>query len=527
MIDGIKFIVYNIDPNHWQGNPYLSPNVVVKEETGEIVGDEKFIYLNGLRFSIRPHKDHPGTYFAEIKGSLHRWANDGGNNSNDFSFARMEAAILELCTLANVAPHLCIIRNLEFGVNILVPMPAAQFLTRIICLPNRPFLPMTAKDVNFGKELIINELKLKTYDKGKQIGNKINNLLRLEVATEKMRPLKKANIETLADLLDPRNLSALGVILFKLVADIITDEPGLEPKNQGHKERWEEYRNPINWAKMERRKRSKAKMAYRRFVGQYLPNPPIYCALLEVRKTWAFLLNVDHKRVTFPPSENAHLNEADIVRITGKGDISTFKINCGNVPPSKTGVIEGGENAPIKPLKNNYIHSYIFAENPQTIAHSCRGCGRDLSAQKSGSHYCRGANGGRACRNLARDQRRRSKAAYEVAALDALELDHLGNLVLYFAPGYTPPPSMAILPDGSGAIRYRGQWLHPCIPVPAASIDRATLPNLWPLVRVDVLSLDEGRPVLSFTATRAKRFARSLIQQNKAKTPGKMHIDSA
>lgn len=527
MIDGIKIIIQDFDPDLWQGNPYLSLNVVVNEETGALVGGEKFAELDGLRFSVSPCKSPPGKYFAMIRGSLHRWANAGGDNAQDFTFDQLKSAITKLCDVANVDPQRCTLHKLEFGVNIPVPMPAAQFLRRVVTLPDRPFMAMNPKKPALGKVATVNELKLKAYDKGTQTGSQVNNLLRLEVATDRMRPLQKANIKTLADLLNPHNLQALGLILSDLVAEIITDEPGLKPQNEKDKIRWEQYRNPLYWQQMHKQKRYKARQVYRRFVAQHLTNPPIYCALLEVSQTWGFLLGVDHSGVTFPRSENTPSHEGEKVVIRSGGDFSTFKMKCGKVTPPKIGVIEGEKNASENELKNKHIYFYIFAENQQNIAHSCRGCGRDLSGQKSGSHYCRGANGGRACRNLARDQRRRAKVAYELAALDALELDHLGHLVLYFSPGYTPPTSVATAPGSSGVIRYRGQYLQPSAPVPAHCISRSTLPNLCPLVRVDVLSIDQGRPVLSFTATRAKRFARWLIQQNQAQTPGKMHMDSA
>lgn len=549
MIDGFKIIIQDFDPNHWQDNPYLSLNIVVNEGTGVLVSGEKFADLDGLRFSVSPCKSPPGKYFAMIRGSLHRWANNGGDNAQDFTFAQLKAAITKLCEVANIDPHRCTLHKLEFGVNIPAPMPAAQFLRRIVTLPDRPFVAMNPKKPALGKVATVNELKLKAYDKGQQTGSHVNNLVRLEVATDRMRPLQKANIKTLADLLNPQNLDALGVILSDLVTEIITDEPGVKPQNEKDKIRWEQYRNPLHWQQMHKQKRYKARQVYRRFVAQHLTNPPLYCALLEVRKTWSFLLNVDHLGVTFPRSENTPSPGGENVLIRAGGDFSTFKMKCGKVTPSKIGAIEGEKNDSDFLQKNTSIDKQKNAENQQATAHfhkggkndfsfiflpktqtkpnTCRGCGRDLSSQPPGSKYCRGANGGRACRNLARDQRRRAKVAYELAAIDALELDHLGNLVLYFSPGYTPPPSVATVPGSAGVIRYRGQHLQPRAPVPAASITRSTLPNLWPLVRVDVLSIDEGRPVLSFTATRAKRFARWLMQQNQAKTPGKMHIDSA
>ena len=88
--------------------------------------------MNAARIrEIGTHVESDGETVT-IEGSLHKFANDGLNNYDDFHSSRLLATIGEMADLWGFDPRQAQIRSLEFGANFRVEGTAAAFLQNLV-----------------------------------------------------------------------------------------------------------------------------------------------------------------------------------------------------------------------------------------------------------------------------------------------------------------------------------------------------------------------------------------------------------
>ncbi|WP_028665456.1 hypothetical protein [Runella zeae] len=244
MFDGIKILNALTDVEALKQNPLLYWQLHVPERTGAIES-QTAEYAN-LRFTIKGN-------FVNIQGSLHKYANKGAHNYNDFGVDQLAVTINELRERFRISEN-SHLNNIEFGVNVCTPFAPKKFLERLICHKGRPFIKIVDEGINY-YQCQHEHFILKIYDKGTQY-RQTKNLLRFEIKVLKMQFLdtKGVSIKTLGNLTNTSNYERLGAILKGYFDEILFDEPQITAQTlkQTQRELLNTGRNPKTWVRPQR-----------------------------------------------------------------------------------------------------------------------------------------------------------------------------------------------------------------------------------------------------------------------------------
>lgn len=196
-----------------KGVKFYDPKLRVDPESGEIITKGKFNYkwegeFKNLKFLI----DTKGKVF--LKGSLHKFWNNGEHNYNDFDLTALIEVINVLRSNFGIIPEITTIHHVEIGLNI----DDLPFKTREI---NRNLLFHSGQGIPFEKFKYIRHLKdsdfkivkrinyaIKSYDKAMHYGLN-GQIYRFEIKYEKAVNLNDLEIYTLSDLINPAKLELL------------------------------------------------------------------------------------------------------------------------------------------------------------------------------------------------------------------------------------------------------------------------------------------------------------------------------
>ena len=127
MIDFIKIYVQNINADIIENNVLLDFLQLINTNTGE-VGSYKSAYYRGMEFKIYEQTEVTKFRRLTIEGSLHKYWNKGAHNFNDFGIVEVENVVKDLETKFNIDIKLCVLRQLEIGINISPPIATKQIL---------------------------------------------------------------------------------------------------------------------------------------------------------------------------------------------------------------------------------------------------------------------------------------------------------------------------------------------------------------------------------------------------------------
>lgn len=145
----------------------------------------------------------------EIKGSLHYFFNNNMHNANDFKVDDCINLIFEIKNLFNLDLLKCNVINLEYGVNIISPIPINDLILNLIYHEKRPFIRATEHSYYriAGKE---SYKQIKAYNKGVQFPYFCNeNTFRFEVKSRQSKFINKKGIFNLNDLTIKSNYTVL------------------------------------------------------------------------------------------------------------------------------------------------------------------------------------------------------------------------------------------------------------------------------------------------------------------------------
>jgi hypothetical protein len=190
----------------------------------------------------------------EVAGSLHKYWNNGANH-NDFHFSDVVKTINKFCTEFNINASTASVKNLEFGVNLQLPINADDIIKQVVCFDKQaPSKPYEHKPDCTFIEFTKYDYYLKLYDKGKQYKNiypEAANTLRIEIKGMNNRYLGRSSIKFLTDLLDIKNLSKLSHKLSDVLDRLVFDDDSIDVFSLNEKELilYNEYRNPRFWGK--------------------------------------------------------------------------------------------------------------------------------------------------------------------------------------------------------------------------------------------------------------------------------------
>lgn len=218
MIDGIK--ICNLGVTFEDLKSLILFPLNIDEDNGVAFNEQKrFAEYESLKFIYSPKNKS-----VKLKGSLHKFFNNGKHNHNDFHLEDILLTIDYLVKHFQINPVKSIINNLEFGINITLPFDPDRVINSLICHKRNAFVKMPYRNGN-GKICNTNEYIIKVYNKTKQY-NLSENILRFEIKVTRMHFLtaKDIIIQDLTDLIKFENFKRLMSLLLLYYDDILLFE---------------------------------------------------------------------------------------------------------------------------------------------------------------------------------------------------------------------------------------------------------------------------------------------------------------
>jgi hypothetical protein len=206
--------------------------------------------------------------YTVIKGSLHKFINDGKHNHNDFSIVGLKNVIILLGKELNLKAEIAILSNLEFGVNIKTEFNPNRLLEDLIRYKDKRFNLMSVQGTGNGRTCSYKQYEVKIYNKGLQY-NVSTQLLRIEKKIIRMCALNYGKLY-LNDLLDNTLWRHCKAELIKLIDSITFNEQLTE--NLLNKQQYEIYNalpNNAKWSSYSRNKKSRCKKVFNKIIAIY------------------------------------------------------------------------------------------------------------------------------------------------------------------------------------------------------------------------------------------------------------------
>lgn len=200
MIDFVKIVAEEFNGNSLKEEPLLDFYGVVSRRTGE-VKDSFTARYNDLVFLVLKEG---GTF---IKGSLHKYFNNGLHNHNDFTFSNLIATLNHLQRVFGIDIKKCKLQNLEVGLNFDPGMNTHDLLDNLVLHKSEKFKDVSISCGNY-KQVQHTEYFLKAYDKALQ-NNMTDRIFRWEIKMKRANIINKYGIISLEHLLDKRLLKRL------------------------------------------------------------------------------------------------------------------------------------------------------------------------------------------------------------------------------------------------------------------------------------------------------------------------------
>lgn len=184
-------------------------------------------YGNGERANYKGLIITRDSLSCSVRGSLHKYFNDGKHNYNDYTLSDFIKTISDLESILNINAEAIRIGRIETGVNLDIDMDVDEFISSVI-LFNNTHPTMCDKGVIFK----LNDYDLKLYRKELK---GYSNKLRIELAIKKKRKRESIIKEyttycnTLSDLTNPKVWQAFGNELESICDNlIIIDREGID-----------------------------------------------------------------------------------------------------------------------------------------------------------------------------------------------------------------------------------------------------------------------------------------------------------
>ncbi len=407
MIDGIQLTFTTRNPkSHLLGLPCWE--VLVNEKTGTKVNDIRTAHLRGLDLKLKPSSYDGHNFIAN--GSLHKFHNCGEHNTDQFTFSKLRQSIDSFTDVFGIDPRQCYIHGLEIGVNITLPFSPLRVLKNLVCFRTKPFTQINKKSLTKGLQCSLTQYRVKVYDKAKQSGIDCGNVLRFEVAVDKMQVLAKYGITTLADLQVVKKVYSLFTVLKDALCGIIWTDTAADLNRLTNRElkQWLYYSNPKTWEGLGKFQRLRAGKTWEKLLHRY-GNP--VDLLPFILSTWKSLFLGELE------AENPQPFYQSILKSEAEESATFLPLVC-TVKRLHT------------PRQNPTISNTTFLkkedtqattkQQPETIPKKrfCPSCGRDISTQDKRTVFCSEkiySKAGKRCRNKSSNKRRDHKRKIQSA----------------------------------------------------------------------------------------------------------------
>ena len=333
-----------------KGVEFRIPAKGFNPKTGELIKDERFNYkwegeFKNLKFLI----DTKGKVF--LKGSLHKFWNNGEHNYNDFNLTALIEVINELRSKFGIIPEITKIHHVEIGLNIDDLHFKTKKINEHLLFHSGQGIPIEKfkykrhlKDSDF---IIVERDKyaIKSYDKAKHCGLH-GDIYRFEIKYKKAANLKVLGINTLSDLINPTKIELLKIDFLKkwnevFLFDWTIRKDELKPKAKSKLKDWQRLNY---WEELKALKESRNRNKFSTELKEY-------------------------EKIVQGHSENVKVIIAESL------DKKWCKVTTELIPKPNSKKVQG--------------HTNIIGELAPISQKYCKITGIDISAQKQGSRFLR------------------------------------------------------------------------------------------------------------------------------------------
>lgn len=262
----IDFVKIEVSLEKFTLSPLENPKLSFDEKTVDadgVVGRQKAKFEN-----LEIHVQEKAVI---IKGSIHKFWNGNGSNSNDFPQWAVRQTIEEISEELYFSPKDARIMTLEYGVNIAPPvLTTEELINRMITynwrIPFQILENMTGR--GHGKCADVTNYIVKGYDKGLQERTG-GELFRVEIRTRRSKDLIPTGIENLHDLCNSETLERLGHMFRERISHIFFKEDLVDSLPDKAKLLNLKAINPNYWEELERWKRDDEKRKVHSLIEKY------------------------------------------------------------------------------------------------------------------------------------------------------------------------------------------------------------------------------------------------------------------
>jgi hypothetical protein len=191
-IDFIKCEVIGLDKDYFLKNPKLIFTPKLKDK--DVI---QCFYLIDENIKIKVYESNR----IFIEGSLHKYANNGIHNHDDFTPIRFFEVVKKLNDRFGIKPENMRILCLEYGYNITPPIATDLIINHTLKHINKDSEILLSTDRAKYRQFEHQEYIIKTYNKGKQYKCK-EDILRIEIKQKDWRIYRLIGIHTLNDFIN-------------------------------------------------------------------------------------------------------------------------------------------------------------------------------------------------------------------------------------------------------------------------------------------------------------------------------------
>lgn len=398
-IDGFKIDLPYLNGPEWLENDYLEFFTPASVKTGELKENTLEARYKGLVFTIKASTTLENRNYYQVRGSLHKYFNDGEHNYNDFTLGNLQTVIVDLQEKFSIVPETTILRNLEFGVNIKSLITVKAILKNIIAHGSDTFGSLKIDGVDVGKFLGKQQYRVKIYDKGKQYKRPDKDLVRIEIAVKKMHYLQSYGITTLSDVLNQTRIKPLGNLLISFWENIIYYDKKINWKALSEFERKKVlyYAAPRNWSDFEKKQRYRAKKHFQNIKTKYGDENSQEKIKNLIAQKWEDIA------ANICPPFNQLISESESIDLSTNYPLE-YPVN--KYPSFPTSNIQNIDNNLLAKVGGNFKRKELT--NNQS---KCRTCKKDISRKKPGTMFC-----SKKCNNSFQAKRRKKKRRQKTTA---------------------------------------------------------------------------------------------------------------
>lgn len=275
MFDGFKLLLINQSVDF---EKYEFENCTNKTNSdGELI--KSSYYGKGICFQ----RFKSGTIL--IKGSFHKYFNDGLHNYNDFTFSNFIVVVEEICSKYSLNPKNCIVQNIEYGVNLSIKYKVNEVLSNLLFHKGK--IPCNDEVETF-YTFIHNNYLLKIYNKSEQYKRYgiDDNIFRFESVKKRSVELP-TDINSLYDLTNRGNLKYFNGDLLKRWNEVLLNDFTLNKSDLKAKDKLKlmRYSNRQYWQETSSNRRHRPKQHFKELIMNHSENVHEYIYKEIERKT--------------------------------------------------------------------------------------------------------------------------------------------------------------------------------------------------------------------------------------------------